>query len=73
MWSNLQSLLNLAVLVTMAYVIADVSHEQVETANRGPTGEEALRVQRFLSFAPEAQGKALAYLQNLQRYLKEGE
>ena len=73
MWSNLQSLLNLAVLMTRAYVIADVSQGEDKIANPGTTGEEALRVQRFLSFPPEAQVKALAYLQNLQRYLKEEE
>jgi hypothetical protein len=32
-----------------------------------------LRVQKFLIFPPEAQEKALAYLENLQRYLAEGE
>ena len=41
--------------------------------NPGPTKEEALRVQRFLSFPAEAQEKAIAYLENLQRYLGKGE
>ena len=77
---QLAGLLGLVAVARAAYeadqtyrdsVLAD--NDGALAANPGPTEDEILRVQRFLSFPPEAQEKALAYLQNLQRYLSEGE
>jgi hypothetical protein len=60
---RLAGLLALAAMMRAAYEV----EEQGKTANPnpGPTKEEALRVQRFLSFPPQAQEKALAYMEGL--------
>lgn len=71
MLNNLQlaCLLSLVALSRVAYEAE--AQGQIAQANPGPTTEEILRVQEFLSFPPEAQEKALAYLQSLQRYLQD--
>jgi hypothetical protein len=66
---QLARLLGLAAMMRAAYE----AESQMTKADPEPTGDEVLRVQRFLSFPAEAQEKALAYLENLQKYLKEGE
>jgi len=73
MLNNMQlaGLVTLAAMMRAAYEAE--GQGQIAQANPGPTEEEILRAQRFLSFPAEAQEKALAYLQNLQRYLSEGE
>ena len=79
MWGNqLTGLLSFMAVMRAAYetdhAYQDTLSGQANNYHVSPemTSEEALRVQRFRSFPPEAQEKALLYLQNLRRYLEEG-
>ena len=69
MLNNMQ----LAGLVTMAAMMRAAYEAdgggQIDRENPELAEEDIRRVQMFLSFPPEAQEKALAYLENLQRYL----
>jgi hypothetical protein len=69
MLNNMQ----LAGLVGLAAMMRTAYEAERARPHPGLTEEEMLWVQRFLSFSPQAQEKALTYLENLQRYLEERE